>query len=267
MSISFVLITKNEEAWISNCLESIKGLGEIVVVDDGSTDKTVRMCKTYGARVFVHHWEGFSKTKNYGLVQATGDWVFFIDADERVSKELKRKINEIIKANDQARSYYVARQNILLGKKVKHGGWFPDFVLRFAPRKQIVGWKGDLHESLEVIGEKEYLVEALFHLSHRGIQWMLAKSLRYTPIEARLRYDASHPPVTWWRLIKVMIAEFIDRFGVKSGWKDGMVGLIESLSQAYNMFLIYAQLWEMQKGKPMDEIYKEIDEGLAKNGF
>lgn len=266
MKLSAVIITKNEQDWIENCLKSVNFADQIIVVDCGSTDKTLEICRKYKAEIFSHEWEGFSAQKNFALTKAGGDWVLFIDSDERVSKELKREIADMLQ-NPKNDAYAIPRQNILLGEFVKHGGWEPDYVTRLARKDRISGWEGDLHEELKVNGTVTKLKNPFYHLSHRGVTWMLEKSIKYTQAEADLRYKANHPPVVWWRFLRVMAGEFIDRLIVKSGWRDGTVGWIEAISQSYNIFLIYARLWEKQKGKPMEQIYKDLDKEMAANGF
>lgn len=268
--LSIIVVTANEEDWIGNCLRSVAGLdAETIIVDQGSSDKTVKICEGFGARVFHHDWQGFAAQKNFALTKASGEWIFFIDADERVSKELIKEIKEIISDGKESAfdAYAVSRQNILLGKEMRHGGWWPDPVVRLAKKDAISGWEGDLHEELKVRGEQGNLQGCLYHLSHRGITWMLEKSIKYTEIEARLRLEAGHPKMAWWRFLRVMFGEFWYRLIVKAGWRDGMVGWIEAISQAYNMFLVYVHLWEKQKGKSMEQLYQEIDTNLAKNGF
>lgn len=265
--LSAVVITHNEQDWIENCLASVKNVAdELIVVDDGSTDKTVELAKKAGAKVYQHKWEGFANQKNFALTKVSSDWVFFIDADERVSKELAKEMTDELE-NPSANAFAIPRQNIFLGQKVRHGGWWPDYVTRLVKKDATTIWEGALHEVLKVSGEVKKLRGVLYHLSHRGITWMLTTSITYTEIEAKLRLEANHPKVTWWRLFRVMATEFWDRFIVSAGWRDGMVGVIESISQAYNMFLIYVHLWEMQQGKPMGQTYKDIDKKLVANGF
>lgn len=267
MKLSVIIITVNEEKWIENCLKSVQNIAdEIIIVDSGSQDKTLDICRKYKTKIFHRNWQGYSSQKNYALSKTSGDWIFFIDADERASKELTKEISEVINQATLS-SYKIPRQNILLGQVVRYGGWAPDYITRLAKKESIIGWEGNLHEKLKTKDEKGKLGGYLYHLSHRGIDWMLEKTGRYTPIEARLRFESRHPKVTWWRILRVMFTEFWYRLIVKSGWRDGDVGWIESISQAFNMFLIYVHLWEMQKGKSMEEIYLCLDEKIAKNGF
>ncbi len=270
MTISVVIIAMNEAEWIENCILSAKQVASeiIVVVDDRTTDKTAEIAKKMGAKVFSNKFTGFSEMKNLAFSKATSDWIFSLDADERISKELAKQVKEVVgDFKNMFAAFSILRQNILLGQKVRFGGWWPDPVIRLAKKDQITGWKGDLHEVLKVKGTTGNLTGVLYHLSHRGIDWMLETSVKYTQTEAKLRYDAGHPPVVWWRFFRVIFTEFFDRLIIKNGWRDGTVGIIEAISQAFNMFLIYVHLWEMQKGKQMDTIYKDIDKEISTNGF
>lgn len=277
MTVSVVIIAINEQDWIENCILSAKqvadpdsiGAGEIVVVvDDRTTDKTAEIARKMGAKVFSNKFTGFSEMKNLAFSKATSDWIFSLDADERISKELARQVKEVVgDSKNMLVAFSIPRQNILLGEKVRFGGWWPDPVIRLAKKDQITGWKGDLHEVLKVKGTIGDLSGVLYHLSHRGIDWMLETSVKYTQTEAELRFKANHPPVVWWRFLRVIFTEFWFRLVVKSGWRDGTVGWIEAISQAFNMFLVYTRLWEMQKGKSMDTIYKDLDKEMVKNGF
>ncbi len=264
MKLSVIIITKNEQDWIENCLKSVEFADQIVVVDCGSKDKTLEICQKYDVEIFSHNWESFSKQKNFALLKVTGDWVLFIDADERISQELKQEIKNL---DFKSSAYAFPRKNILLGKEMNFGGWWPDYVTRLVCKDAIIGWEGELHEELKVKGETHKLTSFLYHLSHRGITWMLEKSIRYTEIEADLRFRSNHPPIVWWRFLRVIFTEFWHRFVLRSGWRDGTVGWIETIYQTFNMFIIYVRLWELQKGKPMEEIYKKKDQELAKNGF
>lgn len=268
MKLSFIIITKNEEDWLENCLLSIKGLAdEIIIVDVGSIDKTLAIAKRHTKLIFTRDWHGYSTQKNFATEKATGNWLFFIDADERLSSKLASEIKTALENDTPVSAYQVPRLNYLLAKPLRHGGWYPDYVTRLARKDKIKGWKGDLHEALEVDGQIQTLTQPLFHLSHRGIDWMLKKSIKYTQIEAELRFRSHHPKVTWWRFPRVMLAEFFDRLILKQGFRDGIEGWIEAISQSYNMFLIYVHLWELQKSKPMEDIYKDLDKELAKRGF
>ena len=245
--ISVLICTKNEEKMIKDCLESVKWADEIVIIDDFSTDKTVEIAKKYGAEVFENKWRGFSEQKNFGFKKTTGDWVLFLDADERVTPELRREILKVINLKDNPFSgYNIPRLNNILGKDFYYGGWYPDYQRRLVEREKFKKWEGKLHEIMLVYGTTGNLISKLYHITHRGLSWMVSKSIVYTEIEAKELLKKGHPKMFWWRFFRPMFQELVYRLITKSGWRDGMRGWIEAIYQAFNKFLIYARLWEIQ---------------------
>ncbi|MCL6629581.1 MAG: glycosyltransferase family 2 protein, partial [Armatimonadetes bacterium] len=128
-SVSVAIITFNEEANIRRCLESVKWADEIVVVDSGSTDSTLEICKEYDCRVFNHIWEGYAQQKNYAISQTNCEWILSLDADEEVTAELAQEIQAAV-SSGRADAYFMPRMNLFLGKWMRHGGWYPDEQLR-----------------------------------------------------------------------------------------------------------------------------------------
>lgn len=247
MKLSVIVIAKNEEEMIRDCLESVKWADEIVVIDDFSKDKTGEIAKEFGAKVFLHKWQGFSEQKNYGFKKASGDWILFLDADDRVTPELKEEIlQEIKKEKNPFSGYDIPRLNNILGKDLYFGGWYPDYQRRLVKKEKFKGWKGRLHEQMLVDGQTGKLKSNIYHLTHRGISWMVEKSIVYTRYEAEELLKSGHPKMAWWRFFRPMGQEFFYRLIRKSGWRDGIIGWIEVIYQCFNKFLIYARLWEMQ---------------------
>lgn len=254
MSVKFsvVLCVKNEEKMVKDCLESVKWASEIVVIDDFSTDRTLEIVKRYTDKIYQNRWNGFSQQKNYGFKKATGDWILFIDADERVLPALKREIQtEIKKPQNSLSGYNIPRLNNILGKDLYFGGWYPDYQKRLVKREKFKKWEGKLHEQMLVFGQTGELKSPLHHLTHRNLSWMVEKSITYTKFEAEERLRINHPKITWWRFFRPMTQEFFYRLITKSGWRDGIVGWIEVIYQTFNKFLIYARLWEMQRKREM----------------
>jgi len=250
VKISVVIPTKNEERMIKDCLASVKWADEIVVIDDYSQDKTREIAKKFGARVFLHRWQGFSQQKNYGFRKTKGEWVLFLDADERVTPELKTEILQIIKSPQVSFvGYKMPRLNNLLGQDMHFGGWYPDYQTRLVKREKFKGWRGKLHEQLLINGRVGRLKSHLYHLTHRSLSAMIEKTQRWSKIEAELLEKAGHPPVTWWRILRIMLTEFWQRGVKKQGWRDGTVGWIEIFFQMFSRFFTYARLWEKQNRK------------------
>lgn len=258
MKLSAIVLTKNEEKMIKTCLESIRRLAnEIIVVDDQSTDKTVEFARKYTNKVFIHKMNNFSSQREFGLNKTQGKWILYVDADERVAPELKKEIKNIINNGTMEQSnnaYYLPRKNIFLGREQGF-----DKVERLFKRKELLGWFGKVHESPKVQGEKGTLKNHLIHLTHRDLDSMTKKTLEWSKIEAQLRFEAGHPPVTWWRLLKALKLEFYHHFFQKRAWRYGLEGWLEGLFQIFSLFMTYVRLWELQKGESLEETYKKID--------
>jgi len=255
MRLSIIIIAKNEEKIIKDCLESAMWADEVILIDSGSTDKTVEIAKKYKAKIIKLPSVKleFSKWRNAGLKAAEGDWVLYLDADERVTPELKEEILKKLQNSKTPKTkivaYAISRKNFYLGKEVRFGGSWPDYVKRLFRREKLKGWKGRLHEEPVFEGKLGHLKEPMIHLTHRDLSSMIEKTSQWSKIEAELLYDAGHPPVTWWRILRVIFSEFWDRGIRKQGFRDGTVGWIEIIFQVFSRFITYARLWERQQEK------------------
>jgi len=232
---------------IVGCLKTLYWAHEIVVIDSGSVDKTALLAKKRGAKVFINTFKDFSQQRNYSLDKVRGDWLLYIDADERVSKKLSREILNIVENNDVYQAYQIPRLNIFFGKPVFYGGWFPDYQTKLFKKEALKKWYGAVHESPQIEGKIGKLKNKLVHLTHRSLSECFEKSAFWTQLECELLFKANHPKVTIFHLFKVIIKEFGWRFFIKSGFRDGKIGWLESLNQAANKFLVYIQLWEKQQ--------------------
>ena len=248
MKLSVIILTRNEEAMIKDCLESVKWADEIILVDTGSTDKTREIATKYQAKIIevTSKKPDYASWRNKGLAVAKGDWVFYLDADERVTPGLRKEIEEVIKKN-QGGAFAIPRRNFYLGKEVKHGGSWPDYVKRLFKKNKLKKWRGRLHEEPVYEGELSHLKEPMLHLTHRDLSAMVEKTRQWSKIEAELLYQAHHPPVTWWRILRIMMGEFWLRAIKQQGWQDGTVGWIEIIFQMFSRFITYARLWERQQ--------------------
>lgn len=255
MNLTAIVPAKNEAKFLPGCLESLQFADQIIVIDDNSSDNTVEIAQQAGATVITHQWSGFSDQKNTAAARATGEWLLFIDADERVSKSLKKEIQHL---NPEGVTLYrIPRKNIILGKALQHGGWYPDYQERLVKKAAFIGWEGRLHEHVKLRQRQvKKLKNPIIHLTHRSVTWMLKKTTRYAQIEAALRYEAGHPPVSLKHFISAMGREFWYRAVKKQGFKDGLRGWIEILYQTFNAFIIYFFLWEMQNKSDIDAAYQ-----------
>jgi len=243
--LSAVIIVKNEEKHIADCLASLDFTDENVIVDTGCDDKTIEIAKKKKAVVTEHKTGSYSDWRNKGLRKAKGQWILYVDADERVPKELTNEIKKVIKTRSYS-AYAIPRKNIILGREMHHGGWWPDYVKRLFLKQNLIKWTGDLHEEPEFKGYMSHLKNPLLHLKHDNLTDMVEKTNKWSEIEAKLLYDAKHPKMTWWRFFRVMITELWYRLIVKKGILDGVEGIIYSIYQMWSKFVTYAKLWEMQ---------------------
>lgn len=261
--LSAIVLTRNVEELMGECLDSLKWADEVVVVDSGSTDKTVDIAKKHDAKIFEIKKGTFSDKRNLGAKKAKGEWLLYVDADERVTPLLRREIESRITrphriresasgaANHVSRitAYAIPRRNILLGKEMRHGGWWPDYVLRLMKKSALKKWKGELHEQPEVKGRVGKLENPLIHKTHRNLTEMVEKTNEWSEIEAALMFEANHPKMNIFRFFSAMFREFWYRGVKEKGFLDGPVGIIEIIYQVFSRFVSYAKLWETQLEK------------------
>ena len=245
MSISAIILAKDEEGLIKDCLESVAWAEEIVLVSDGSTPKMLEVAKDFSATVVKSPAGSFPDKRNFGAKKASGEWLLYVDIDERVTPLLRKEITPAV-LNPNYSAYAIPRRNILLGHEMKWGGWWPDYVLWLIKKENLVSWEGELHEQPKIEGNVGKLKNPLTHFSHRSLAEMVAKTNEWSEIEARLLYKSRHPKMVWWRFLSVGIREVWERGIKKLGFLDGTVGVIEIIYQAYSRMITYAKLWEMQ---------------------
>jgi glycosyltransferase involved in cell wall biosynthesis len=240
------MIAQNEAARIARALQSVQWADEIVVVDGGSTDDTVALAGSFGARVHVHPWPGvFGIQLERALAATSGEWVFRLDADEVVTEELSRQLREAVSREPSADGYRVRRKNYFLGKWIRHGGWWPDPQLRLVRREgaEVRGAPG--HETLHVGGRIEDLEGALEHDTHPSVRAALARVERYSEQLAPER--AKRKRIRGLHLLTHPFAAFFRKYFVQSGWRDGTHGFLIASLHAIVKFSVYAKAWELQR--------------------
>lgn len=246
--LSVIIISKDAENEIADALSSVDFANEIVVVDSGSEDRTRDIAERMGAKVFEHSSQDFSEARNFGLKQATGEWILYIDADERATEELASSVQHQLSniRNNNFSAFKIRRKNFYFGN---HEWPYIEHLERLFRKDKLEGWYGKLHESPRIKGEIGELEGYLFHYTHKDLRSMLAKTIKWSKIEAELRFQSGHPKMTWWRFPRVMLTAFFDSYIRQGGWKVGTVGLMESMYQSFSIFITYARLWEMQNKK------------------
>jgi len=226
-----VILTHNEEHNIEACIASLRWCDEIVVFDSYSTDRTVELAQAAGAHVIQHPFENYSAQRNAALRAVRAEWVFFVDADERVTPQLATEIRQ--KIDGPQRGWWVPRHNYIFGRLTRGAGWYPDYQLRVLHRQSAhYDPSRPVHELVILNGEAGYLEQPLIHYNYRDMAHFIAKQERYIEIEAQRRYDQGQRPKPWtW--FSMPLREFWRRFVVLRGYTDGLHGLRLSLLMAY----------------------------------
>jgi glycosyltransferase involved in cell wall biosynthesis len=242
-TISAILITLNEGRNLAECLESISFCPEKIIIDGGSTDETVEICHRYHGRVmFQSDWLGFGLQKQKALECATGEWILSIDADERITPELAAEIQQAIRSN-AADGYYIARRSQFLGRWMRHGGWYPDRVLRLARRANARFDPTPVHEKMLVSGRIAELKQPMLHYSYRSIEDVLAKQKTYALAGAAKKSGAGVSGGMAMALLRSGWT-FVRLYVVQLGLLDGRQGLVAALAKSQETFWKYlAAAW------------------------
>ena len=251
-TLTIALIVKNEADNLKDCLQTCEGVAdEIVVVDGGSADNTVNIAEALGARVVSKpHWEGFGKQRQFAQSHVTTDWVFWIDADERITPELKTAIQSAIAANETNTIYSVARLSWVFGRFIRHSGWYPDRVLRLHPTKLTQYTDSPVHERL-VVPEGvrvKPLTGDLLHYTYKDLNHYLVKSAQYADLWAQQRQAQGKQSSLTQGLLHG-VGCFVRMYLLKAGFLDGKQGLLLALLSAHSTFAKYADLWVRQQSK------------------
>jgi glycosyltransferase involved in cell wall biosynthesis len=245
IKVSATIICLNEIDKIADCIQSLSFADEILVLDSGSTDGTIELCKQLGARVVHQPWLGFGKQKQKAVDLASNDWVICLDADERLSPELQLSIQHFLNAPD-ARACMMPRCNHFLGKWLRHGEGYPDFNLRLYNR-QYARWSDDpVHEHVMTNETVKKLKGDILHFSEDGIQRYLEKQNRYTEIQAQLLLEKGKQ-IGLSKLLLSPIFRFIKFYFLRQGFRDGLPGLIHIAIGCMNSFVKYAKCYELHK--------------------
>ena len=248
MTLSVIIITKNEAANIRACLESVEWADEIIVVDSGSTDDTVSICKEMGAQVQVHaDWPGFGPQKNRALDYASKDWVFSIDADERVTPELRAAIEAALR-NDvgTCAAYRISRRSSYCGRFMRHSGWYPDHIVRLFKR-DVARFSDDLvHERLLVEGKIGQLDGKLLHYAFEDFEEVLHKMNHYSTAGAQMMQARGRQASLLGAVLRGLWS-FIRTYFLRAGFLDGCEGFMLAVSNAEGTYYRYLKLRLLNK--------------------
>ncbi|MEO6334329.1 MAG: glycosyltransferase family 2 protein [Pyrinomonadaceae bacterium] len=251
MKVSAVIITYNEEKNIEEAIRSTSWADEILVVDSESTDRTRELAESMGAKVLVNPWPGFSAQKQFAVDHASNDWIFSLDADERVTDTLENEIRELIKSDPPADGYKIPRLSVYMGRPIRHGGWYPDLQLRLFDRRR-GRWNGlVVHESVEMDkGSRLFRLSAdILHYSVESAAHhnkMIAE--RYAPLGAQKIYQDGRRTSQVNAVVSAMFA-FTRAYLLKLGFLDGFAGFCIAYFAAHHTLMKHLMLIELSRSK------------------
>jgi (heptosyl)LPS beta-1,4-glucosyltransferase len=248
-TVACIVITKNEEANIQDCLNSVQWVDELLVIDAESCDKTVELARARGANVSIRPWPGFGLQKNFGMTQASSDWILILDADERVTEELRADVKRCLAEWKPGApvAYRIPRRNCFYGAWVRGGGVYPDYQVRLFRRGTARYNDVAVHENLVVNGEIGTLIEHLDHYTERRIQDHFKKFGLYTTLAAQEKAKTVQT-VGWTDLIFRPLVVWVKTYVLKQGYCDGVRGLIVCVFASMYTFVKYAKLWDLTRG-------------------
>jgi (heptosyl)LPS beta-1,4-glucosyltransferase len=254
--LTVALITKNEVDNIEPCLQSVAWADEIVIIDSGSTDGTLALAKKYTDKIFIEtDWQGFGCQRQRAQAKATGDWILALDADERVTPDLKKEILDVLKKDDRCTVYALPRLTWAFGSFIRHSGWYPGYVFRLYPADKVQYDDAPVHENLNIGSRLRigYLNGNLLHYTFKGLTDWTIKQARYAGDWA-VHKAQDGKRVGFTACIIHSAAYFIKAYVLQFGFLDGRAGFMVAISSAYYGFLKYADLWlrttsSMQRSK------------------
>jgi len=248
VKLSAAIITYNEEINVVRCLKSVSFCDEIVIVDSGSSDKTLELARGFTDKIYCRKWEGYASQKNYALSLCANEWVLSVDADEEVSQELRDEVLSVLQCQPGVAGFSCPRRTMHLGRWIRHGGWYPNRLVRLFNKNQGRWVGGEVHEYWESNGEFGALNGHLLHYSFRNLADQVERNNHYSSLAAvALKREGHH--FSYPKLLIKSTVKFFETYVVKRGFLDGYPGLIISVSAAYSVFLKWAKLWELEKSE------------------
>lgn len=245
MRISAAVITLNEEANVAECLESVGWADEIVVLDAMSTDRTREIAARHGAKVFTHTWEGYADARRLAISKCSFDWVLFMDADERVTPQLKTEIQSALERPGHD-GFLLPRKAFFLGRWIKHCGWYPGYVLRVFRKDKARITDRKVHEGVRVAGSVGRLKSPLLHHTYPTVESYFARFDAYTTLAAEeLRQSGKRTNAA--DLVFRPAFQFVKMYLVKLGALDGIEGFALCVFSSLYVFVKYLKLWRMAR--------------------
>jgi glycosyltransferase involved in cell wall biosynthesis len=252
-TLSVVLITLNEAANLPRTLASIRGLGEIIVVDSGSTDATLDIARNFGAQVFTETWKGFGPQKNSAISHATTGWILSLDADEEVSPALASEIQTLLEGNPTCNAYLVPRLNHFLGRPLRHGGYWPDPKLRLFRRGTARFSDRPVHETMQTNEPLGRLRGHLIHHCYPTLSEYIEHMNRYSDLNAWMLADSGLAGTSWpwlvWNALINPAATFLYNYVFRFGFLDGRAGLLQHINHSVYIHWKFAKAWALARNR------------------
>jgi glycosyltransferase involved in cell wall biosynthesis len=248
-SLSVAVVALNEEERLRPCLESVAWADEVVVVDAGSSDKTVAIAREFTDRVLFRAWTGYGPQKNFALGQCTGDWILSLDADERVPDALRDEVRAAARRGPSEAGFAIARQNVFMGRWIRHGGLYPDYQLRLFRRDRARFSERAVHESASVEGPTGRLRTPLVHESYRSVADFLQRANRYSDLAAT-ELAAAGRGGSLGDLTLRPLGRFLGMYVLRAGFLDGWRGLVLAALYAHYVFVRGAKARELLARRP-----------------
>jgi glycosyltransferase involved in cell wall biosynthesis len=244
--VSVAIVTKNEARNIKDALESVKDFDDIVVVDSISSDNTIEICREYTDRVYEQEWQGYAAQKQTAIDHAKNKWVLILDADERVTPELKQEIMEKINENSLS-GFYIPRKNFFLGKWIRNSGWWPDYTLRLFRKEVSKMEPRAVHEKINVKGAVGHISAPFEHYTYRTLSDYIDKMDNYASLSAAELDNRGFISSFISMLFSPMVV-FIKMYLVRQGFRDGLHGFVLAVLYSFYTFLKYAKVLERKGG-------------------
>ena len=250
--ISVYVLTRNNRRTIERCLRSLQWVEELVVVDSFSTDGTYELCQQYTDKVYRQEWKGHRDQYQYAARLTTKDWIMFVDADEEVPPELAEEIRTELNGKPMAfDGFFVYRRTRYLGKWIRYGGWYPDGEIRLYRRDKGL-WEGGLHAKVVVEGNVGTLKNQYLHYTYQDISDQISTIDKYSQIAAE-DLVREGKKFSFFKLLFHPPFRFIKEYLFKSGFRDGLPGLIIVVSTMYYVFIKYAKHWELEQRREREQ--------------
>ncbi len=244
--LSVVIITKNEEKNIEECLKTIQWANEIIVVDDQSSDSTIEIAHRYSTKIIQRKMDNEGRHRNFAYAQASNPWILSLDADERITPELKEEIEKVLSNGTTNAGFTIPRKNFIGNYWVRYGGWYPSGQLKLFLKDQFKFEEVDVHPRAIMSGPCGHLQADMIHYSYSDFGDFLKKMDNHTTREAK-KWVETNRKMTLAKALWRTVDRFFRTYFWKKGHKDGVVGLVVAVFAGFYQILSYAKYWEMRK--------------------